>query len=230
MRAIHIGFLTLAAGALLAFAGSVPAQDKPSALLNAVELRELVTRAEPADHARLSAHFTALAERYAADAKRHTAMAHAFLGTPTRRVAANSAADHCKRLAELNTKSAATVRELAEHHTKLATGLPSIAPRGGAAFEGGAGAPEPSDAALSALAAKASTPADHHALEEYFSTAAKRYTADANEHVAMAQAYRGTRNTQAAVHCDRLASLARDSAKEATAAAAIHKELAGVAR
>ena len=30
------------------------------------------------------------------------------------------------------------------------------------------------------MAAKASTPADHHALEEYFLTSAKRYTADAN--------------------------------------------------
>ena len=54
------------------------------------------------------------------------------------------------------------------------------------------------------MAAKASTPADHHALEEYFLTLAKRYTADANEHAATANTYRGTRIAQAAVHCDRL--------------------------
>jgi hypothetical protein len=43
-------------------------------------------------------------------------------------------------------------------------------------------------------------------------------------------AYRGTRIAQAAVHHDRLAVLSRDSAKEVTAAAAMHKQLAGVAR
>ena len=59
------------------------------------------------------------------------------------------------------------------------------------------------------LAAKASTPAEHRALEEYFLTLAKRYTAEANEHVAMAQAYRGTRIAQAAVHHDRLGQVCR---------------------
>jgi len=47
--------------------------------------------------------------------------------------------------------------------------------------------------------------------------------------VALAQAYRGTRIAQAAVPHDRLAALARDSAKEATASAKMHKQLAGVA-
>ena len=46
----------------------------------------------------------------------------------------------------------------------------------------------------------------------------------------MAQAYRRTRIAQAAVHCDRLVALSRDSAKEATEAAAMHKELAGMGR
>ena len=136
----------------------------------------------------------------------------------------------CKRLEQLNLQSAATLRELAAHHEGLAAGKASAVPRGAARFEGGAGAPAPTAEALSALAAKASTPADHRALEEYFLTLAKGYTADAKDHVAMAQAYRGTRIAQAAVHCDRLVTLSRDSAKEATAAAAMHKELAGVAR
>jgi hypothetical protein len=86
----------------------------------------------------------------------------------------------------------------------------------------------PTDKELNALAAKASTPADHHSLEEHFQMSAKRYTADANEHVATATTYRGTRIAQAAVHCDRLVTLSRESAKEATAAAGMHKQLAGV--
>lgn len=66
---------------------------------------------------------------------------------------------------------------------------------------------------LKALAAKANTPADYKNLEEYFLTLAKRYTADANDHVAMAQAYRGTKIAQSAAHCDRLVTLSRDAAK-----------------
>ena len=59
---------------------------------------------------------------------------------------------------------------------------------------------------------------------------AKQYTADANEHAATANTYRGTKIAQAAVHCDSLVRLSKDAAKEATAAADMHKQLAGVAR
>ena len=193
-------------------------------------MQQLVKRAEPGDNARLAAHFAALADQYTAQAKRHTAMAQAFIGSPTRRTSANSAADHCKRLAELNTQLASTLRELATHHEKLAGGAVSTTPPGSARFEGGAGAPAPTDEELRALAARVSTPADHRALEEYFVTAAKRYTADANEHETMAATYRGTRIASAAAHCDRLVTLSRDAAKEANAAAARHKDLAGVVR
>jgi hypothetical protein len=229
MRTISIRTAAIGTLALVALAGAAAAQTS-SPILNALEVRKLVASSEPADNARLSAHFAALADRYAAEAKRHTAMATAFISAPTRRTPANSAADHCKRLAMLNTQSADTLRELAAYHEKLAAGTPAIPPKGGARFQSGAGAPEPTDAELSSLAAKANTPADHHALEEYFLTAAKRYTADANEHTAMAQAYRGTRIAQAATHCDRLVTQLRDQAKEATAAAAMHKQLATVAR
>ena len=230
MKTIHIRPLAIGALAILTFAGSAASQTSSSPLLNAFEVRTLVSSDEPADHARVSVHFAALAERYEADANRHQAMAQAFMAAPTRRVPANTAADHCRRLAALNTQSAETLRELAGHHERLAAGLPSAAPRGAARFQAGAGAPPPSEAELGALAARAHTAADHHALEEYFVTAAKRYLTEANEHIAMAQAYRGTRITQAAAHCDRLVALARDSAKEATAAAATHKELAGTAK
>jgi hypothetical protein len=157
MRTTHIRALSTAALAILTLAGGAAAQTTAPAVLSSLEVQQLVKRAEPADHARLAAHFAALSE-------------------------------------------------------------------------GGAGAPAPSDEQLTALAGKASTPADHGALEEYFRTAAKRYTTEANEHVAMAQAYRGTRIASAAAHCDRLASLSRDEAKEATAAAEVHKQLAGAAR
>ena len=229
MRPTHFRTLSIAAVALFLFAGSAMGQTKSTPILNTVELQQLVKRAEPGDNARLAAHFAALAEQYTAQAKRHTAMAQAFIGSSTRRTG-DSTADHCKRLAELNAQLASTLRELVTHHEKLAGGAASIAPPGSSRFESGAGAREPTDEELRALAARASTPADHRALEEYFLTAAKRYTADANEHTTMAAAYRGTKIASAAVHCDRLVTLSRDAAKEANAAAARHKELAGIAR
>ena len=50
----------------------------------------------------------------------------------------------------------------------------------------------PTGQELNTLAAKASTPADHHSLEEYFLTPAQRYSADANQHAATATTCRGT--------------------------------------
>jgi hypothetical protein len=229
MRTISKRMAVGAALALAALVNTATAQTG-SPILNALEVQKLVASTAPADNARLSAHFAALAERYTREATRHDAMAQAFLAAPTRRTPANAAADHCKRLATLNRQSADTLRELAAYHEQRAAGAAAAAPKGGARFQAGAGAPEPSDDELSALAARASTPADHHALEEYFQTAAKRYRAAVNEHSSMAQAYRGTRIAQAAVHCDRLVSLSRDEAKEATAAAEMHKRLATAGR
>ena len=82
-------------------------------------------------------------------------------------------------------QSATTVRELAAYHDKLASGMPAAAPKDGARFHGGAGAPESTSKELDALAAKANTPAEHRALEEYFLTLAKRYSNEANEHVTL---------------------------------------------
>ena len=228
MRTVHYRLLTTAAVVVL-LTGIATAQDTRGGLLNTLELQQLVSRADPADNARLSAHFTALADRYAAEAKRHLSMSRSFVGNPSRNLGAGMSV-HCKQLADLNTQSATTARELAAYHDKLAVGATASLPRDAGRFRGGAGAPEPTEKELNALAAKASTPADHRGLEEYFLTLAKRYTADANGHVALAQAYRGTRIAQAAVHHDRLAGLARDESKEATAAAEMHKQLANVAR
>jgi hypothetical protein len=230
MRTIQIRILSIAALAFLALTGSTAAQDRSPTLLNTLEVQQLVKRAEPADNARLAAHFTILAERYVSEAKRHTSMSQSFVGNPSRSNLGAGMSAHCKQLAALNTQSATTLGELATYHRGLAAGAAATPPAAGSRFEGGAGARRPTDQELNAMAAKANTPADHRALEEYFLTLAKRDTAEANEHVALAQAYRGTRIAQAAVHHDRLAGLARDSAKEATAGAEMHKQLAGIAR
>ena len=229
MRTVHFRSVLIAAIAMLTFAGSVAAQEKPSRLLNSLEVQQLVKRAEPSDNARLAGHFTALAEGYVAEAKRHTSMSQGFVGNPSRNLGTGMSA-HCKRLADFNTQSATALSELATYHQKLAAGAPATAATTGGRFEGGAGAPAPTDRELNALAAKASTPADHHDLEEYFLTSAKRYTAEGKGHVAMAAAYRGTKVAQAAVHCDHLVTLSREEAKEATAAVAMHEQLARLAR
>ena len=234
MNTVHFRSLSIAAIAVLTFVGSVAAQEKPSRLLNSLEVQQLVKRAEPGDNARLAAHFTELADRHAAEAKRHTSMAQGFVGNPSRNVGSGMSA-HCKQLADLNTKSATELRELASYHQKLASGATATPPAAGAHFEGGAGAPAPTDQELNAMAAKASTPADHRALAEYFLTLAKRYTSEAANHKAMASAYRGLPRSPgwaagAAAHCDRLVKLSEQSADEAAGAAAMHKGLAGADR
>jgi hypothetical protein len=234
MRTVHFRSLSLAAIAFLTFAGGVAAQEKPSGVLNTLEVQQLVKRTEPGDNARLAAHFTALAERYAAEAKRHTSMAQGFVGNPSRNLGSGMSA-HCKQLADLNTKSATELRELATYHQKLASGATATTPVEGARFHGGAAAPAPTEQELNAMAAKASTPADHRTLEAYFLTLAKRYTSVAADHKAMASAYRGLPRSPgwaagAAAHCDRLATLSGESANEAAGAAAMHKQLAGVSR
>ena len=224
MRPVHFRPFALVAVAFLTVAGTAAAQEKSVVLLNRVEVQQLVARGEPSDNARLAVHFSTLADRFAAEAKRHISMSQSFAGNPNRSLGTGMSA-HCKRIADLNTQEATTVRELVAYHEKLAAGAPATPPREGSRFQGGAGAPEPTEKELNALAARANAPAEHHALEEYFLALAKRYTAAADEHVALAQAYRGTRIAQAAVIQDRLAGLARDSAKEATAAADVHKQL-----
>lgn len=230
MRTIRL--LLFTGLAVLSVAGPSAAQDKSAAVLNALELRQLIARSEPGDHAKLIAHFTALADRYAAEARRHTSMSTGFVGNPSRSLGAGMSV-HCKRLADLNTRSAATARELAAHHVKLGGNIPTAQPPDGARFEGGAGAPDPTADELNALAARARTPSDHQLVEEYFSRLAQRYTAEAADHTTMAAAYRSlprSPGNAAAVHCDRLAVLARDSANEAAKAAAEHKSLAGADR
>jgi hypothetical protein len=205
-----------------------------SPLLNAVEVQRLVARGTPDDHAQLRAHFMALADRSDANAKRHTAMSRGFVGNPSRNLTSGLSA-HCTRIAALNADQAAALRELATHHATLAVGRPSTPPPAAARYDAGAGAADPDEATLARLAATASTPADHRALETYFLAQAKRYTSEAAEHAGLARSYRGRPRAEASAvaaarHCDRLEALARDAAKEATAAAAEHRTLSGSTR
>ena len=156
-------------------------------------------------------------------------MSRSFVGNPNRNLGTGMSV-HCKRLAELNTEAATTLRELAAYHADLAGGKDATPPAGAARYHSGAGAPAPTDKELAALAAKASTPADHHGLEEYFRTLAARYDADAKAHASFAAGVQGTRIEHAATSHDRLATLSRDAAKEARAAADMHKQLATIAR
>jgi hypothetical protein len=223
IRSVALGVL------VVALAASTAAAQTASPILNVLEVRTLVASTDPADHSRLSTHFTAVAERYAADARRHTAMAQAYGSYGGRRLSTDPAT-HCRRLAELASRSAEDVRALAAHHQKLAQGIASVPPKSAAKYQAGAGAAAPSERDLLALAAKAGTPAEHAALEEYHRTLAKDYSADAETHVAMAGAYRTLARTPAgdpAAHCDRLVRELREAAAEARVAADNHKEMAG---
>src|SRR6187397_1750386 len=110
MRTLKIRSLSLLALALFVFASNAAAEDRSPALLNTLEVQQLVKRAEPGDMARLAAHFTALTDRYVAEAKQHTTMASAYTGNAGRSLATGMNV-HCKQLADLNTQSATEVRE-----------------------------------------------------------------------------------------------------------------------
>ena len=100
-RPLAIGTL-----ALLMLGGNALSQTA-SPVLNTLEVQKLVASGEPADDGKLSAHFTALSDRYAAEAKRHEAMAKSFVGNPNRNTGASMSV-HCRQLTELNNQSAAT--------------------------------------------------------------------------------------------------------------------------
>jgi hypothetical protein len=218
----------LAGFALVAIATGAAAQDR-TALLTSIEVKELVARAQPSDHARLRDHFAALANSYAADAQRQKATAQVLTGNPNHPPAVSPGARYLRR-ADAATQSATTLRELADHHGRLAAGRASQAPANSARFENGEGAPAPTDAQLRELSAGARTAADHRALEQYFSGLAENYTRAARRHDAMAQSYRLHPNDRAgsfsglAVHCERLAKSSRESAITASAAAAEHRQ------
>jgi hypothetical protein len=221
--------IAVAAVAIVGTAALAAAQ-APAGVLNKLEVRKLVAAETPEASVALAGHFTALADRYTADAAKHKAMGQAYKANANRS-AVTSAATHCERLATLGTESATAAGELARYHRDLAGGKAAVLPKGAAALQGGKGAPDPTVDQLHHLAMMAGTRADHLSLEEYFATLAKRNTAEAEDYVTMAKAYRaGARKGtyDAAVTFDRLAKLARDAAEEATESASLHKALANI--
>ena len=198
--------------------GVTLAQDAKSPILNTVELRQAITSEAPADQARLAAHYAALADKYGASAKRHTSMAAATASSKNPGVSV-----HCKQLATLDGRLEAAARELAAFHTKAAQGAQGASPAHPGGLATGTGARKATDEELEAFADKATKSGDHQALAEYFSTLSKRYIADSEAHSGLAAAYRTTKSMAGmATHCERLASLAKDAAKEARAAADMH--------
>ena len=229
MTTTHVRSLMTGVLALAAIAAAGAAQQQTSAnLLTATQVRELVAKAStPAEHAQLRNHFTALAERYEADAKRHAALAK-LPGNPTRQATSGSAMHHT-RLSETVGEMAKSARELATFHGQLATGAPAMHPGDPSNLEQGAGAATVmSDAQLQQLISTARTPSDHGKLVEYFTTLATKYSQDANSHAAMAAAYRANPRgmLSAVAHCDRLVQQAKTASAEAKALAAEHQALA----
>lgn len=219
--------LAFAAFALLAFAAMAAAQIPSDSILNALEVRQLAAKDTVEAHGRLGAHFAALADQYAAEAKSAAAVAGTMAGNRNRRFV--SPGTGWTRFAEFNTKAAVTLRELARHHEALAFGLSSIAPAGSARFENGAGAPEPTEQELAVASAIARTPMEHAVLAEYFLATADRQTAIADRHATMAAGMRANPNTRGAdpaVHCDRIVKEARAAADKARREAAGHTRFA----
>ena len=221
MAVVATAIVTLAPGR------SVAAHERPPGLLNKLDVRAAVASGDPVDNDRLFAHFRVLWDRYLTDADRHDSMARNVMGNPNRAIGGDSSR-HCKQLASLDRQSARTLRELALYHKRLAEGTPAALPRGAARFQGGAGAPEPTEQELAALASQARTRTDHLVLEEYLRMLARRHTRDANDHMRQALTFRGGRLAQAAVHHEQQAREASERARRATRTADRHRQYAAL--
>jgi hypothetical protein len=197
--------------------------------LNKLDVRALVARGDPVDNDRLFVHFRVLLDRYLSEAERHESAARNFIGNPNRTFDGGTS-EHCRRLAKANRQMAETVRELALYHRHLADGAPATLPSGGARFQTGTGAPDPTEEELKAWAARAHSRTDHLALAEYLRMVAARYTRTANEHMMQALTYRGGRFAQAAVHHEHLSREAREAARRATMTAERHGQYAVLGR
>jgi hypothetical protein len=80
-----------------------------------------------------------------------------------------------------------------------------------------------------ALVEGASTPQQHAALAKYYEGKAAAAKKEADDHRAMAKSYSGVKMTQAAAmkeHCDKLATLADEEAKEYETLASAHRGMA----
>ena len=200
----------------------VAAQPQANPILNEVELRQALSGTDAPNHAKLAAHFSALAERYAADAARHAAMAKRPPAGPQKGIGSDLRV-HCANLARLDKQMAASALELAKMHASAAPG--EAHPRPAKGLPKDMGARKASDDELGAFAEKAAAAGDHRALADYFTKLSERYAADASAHAGMATLYRTGRTAGMAVHCDRLAQTARRAAAEAKEAALQHASM-----
>ena len=91
------------------------------------------------------------------------------------------------------------------------------------------------DKQVKELIATSTTPADHVKLQKHFLAVAADYTAKAVEHTAEAEAYKkrrtyweskGSVGPGTLAHCERLATLERELAKEARDLATAHEHMA----
>jgi len=214
----------------LVTAGTLAAQTT-SGVLNTLEVQRLVAAGTPAAHVALSSHYMALAEMFATQAARFDALARAPSGAPNHPVTMGVNARHVSQ-AQAAMALSERAREMAAYHQFLSIGAPAAPPVDRATFDGGFAARTPTASELRAATAAARTAADHHVLEEYYMTVNARSAADAKAHAAMANNFRvsGQRRGSelAAMHCDRLAKQAREAAKDAGAAAALHRQLADI--
>jgi hypothetical protein len=203
--------------ALLATAALASApQAVPGPILSKADLQQAMSASGGPDHAKLAAHYKALAGRYAADATRHAEMAKGY-STNTSRAGGPDMRGHCLALANLNAGMEKSARELAKFH----------ADRAGAAGKGASPDGDGSQAdhaKMEGMAEKVPAIGDHSAVMSYFGQLADRYTADADTHAAMAAAYRTGRMAGMADHCERLARDARAAAKRAREAAGQHAQ------
>lgn len=218
--AVFFGWLGVAAPSPVVSA----AQDQ----LTTKQMEQLVAKAStPGEHAQLSTHFSEMAVKYSADADAHAVMAVGYLRNPGKPDGPTygDPAIHCDRIAQRAREAAATARELATYHQRLAAGAPKSEVKAPMNH-----APLPmADVQVQELIVSARTPAEHVALRKQFATEAFRYAAEADRHAAMAAGYRGNpngRSNELAIHCDRFVQQMRDAATAARELATYHQRRA----
>lgn len=121
---IVVAFSVIALAVAAGAAGAAQAR-KSTDLLTSKQVKELVATAKtPADHVKLSKHFTALAAKYEDQANEHEGEAQAYRKNPTFMESKNPSgpgtAAHCDRFAELMRQAAKEARELASAHEHMA--------------------------------------------------------------------------------------------------------------
>ena len=205
---------TVVAMVLAAATLTAAPQGTPGHVLSEAELRQAMSASGAPDHAKLAAHYTALADRYAADSAMHAEMAKWYSSNKSR-AGGPDMGTHCTALANLGAGMEKSARELAKFHTDSSGTAAKPAPSGSMAGR-------TASHARMGEAEKAPAPNDHSAVAAHFNRLADRYTADAKTHDAMAAMYRTGRTAGMADHCERLARDARAAAKQAREAASQH--------